>query len=286
MIRAPRRATATLLAGLLAGSLAGCGSAAPGTPPSPSPAAAESQPPEALRLTGGTTVLVGAGAGGSSTAAQVRGRVLTPSSGCLLLDDGVSAALHLLVLEHGTRATEDGAGIVTPDGVEVRDGDGITAAGRVEDADDAQLQQDWPTAPEECRGPDRVARVTDDLRVDPSVVAEQVAAFGHREQFDDGSVLLVPAEPPTAGADALTGGVVTRLEGGCLGLLAPDGRRTLVKWPFGTSWDPQQQVLELPQQGPVPLGQEVSLGGGQGVADWVRPGLPQECGYDDVWVVS
>ena len=278
MSRAPRRARA-VLAGLLAGSvavsLAGCGAAA-----------AESPPPEVLRLADGTTVLVGAGASGSSTAGEVRGRVLTSSTGCLLLDDGADAALHLLVLEHGTRTTDDGVGIVTPDGVEIRDGDGITAAGGFEEDDDAQLQQDWPTAPEECRGPDRVARVTDDLRLDPVVVAEQVAAFGHHEQHDDGTVLLVPADPPISAADALTGGVLTRLEGGCLGLLGPDGRRTLVEWPYGTAWDPDRQMLDLPKEGAVTIGQEVVLGGGQGVADGVRPGLPQGCAYDDVWVAS
>lgn len=79
---------------------------------------------------------------------------------------------------------------------------------------------------------------------------------------------------------------MTRLEGGCLGLLGPDGRRALVKWPYGTAWDPERQVLDLPGEGAVPLGAEVSLAGGQGVADWLRPGLPQGCAYDEVWVAS
>ena len=137
----------------------------------------------------------------------------------------------------------------------------------------------------ECRGPDQVARVAADLRLEPAVVAEQVAASGHHLTYGDGAVLLVPAEPPSSAAEALTGGVVARLEGGCFGLEGPDRRRTLVKWPYGTAWDPERQVLDLPEQEAVPLGAEVSLGGGQGVADWVRPGLPQ-CAYDDVWVAS
>lgn len=275
-------AVALLLAGLI-----GCA----GAPTSPAQAPPSAPSPTAVGdgataiLSDGTTALVGDRTSGTTTATQVRGRLLTFRGGCALLGDG-TGSLSLLVLEPGTTTTPDSSGFITPDGVVLRDGDGIAAVGVIAGMEDSGARQAWPSAPEECFGVGQVARVVADLRRDDSVIDEQLAAFGHREQYDDGTLLLAPQRPPLSGADARIAGELTRLPGGCLGLIDPMGSRQLVKWPFGSVWEPQQQALVLPEQGAVRLGQEVVLGGGQGLAEWLKPALPTECVYDHFWTAN
>lgn len=283
MTRTSIAVTALVLSTLLVGCTVM--SSPPAQAPTPTPLPSAVGDGETAVLADGTTALVGLDTAGSTSATQVRGRFTTFSRGCALLDDG-SGSLRLLILEHGTTATPDGSGFVSPDGVIVRDGDGISAAGDLSTVEAIGARQAWPTVPRECFGVGQIARVTADLRLDDSVVAEQLAAFGHREEYADGTLLLVPEQRPTSGADARTVGVLTRLEGGCLGLTNPGGHRHLVKWPYGSSWEPKQQVLTLPEQGQVRLGDEVVLGGGQGLAAWLAPALPAGCVYDDFWAAT
>lgn len=127
----------------------------------------------------------------------------------------------------------------------------------------------------------------------PSAQVEEVGPDTSAVRHGDGTVVVIPTTEPTSAADALTGGALVRLDGGCLGLRvaggSPDGDlAVLVRWPYGTTWDPEQQVLWVSRLQPggvqraVRLGDEVSLGGGT----WGGPPLVPECRADEVWSAS
>lgn len=123
----------------------------------------------------------------------------------------------------------------------------------------------------------------------PPGTTTQVSPDTSAVRHDDGTVVLVPSEDPRGGADALTSGTLVRLEGGCLGLRAddgsPDGVTTLVRWPYGTTWDPERQELSVArvqpagEPGVVRLGDLVSLGGGFSGAVQAVAG----CRADGLW---
>ncbi|TNM63220.1 hypothetical protein FHN55_15340 [Streptomyces sp. NP160] len=77
-----------------------------------------------LSLDDGTAVFVGAKYSGDVPAIGVPGTIVQLDGGCWGLDDGGSDP-DVLVLEHGTTVSEDGGGVVTPDGVELHVGDDI-----------------------------------------------------------------------------------------------------------------------------------------------------------------
>jgi hypothetical protein len=127
---------------------------------------------------------------------------------------------------------------------------------------------------------------------DPRATATEVGPDTTAARHDDGTVVLVPTRDPRGGADALTSGALVRLDGGCLGLRADDGTADgvsiLVRWPYGTTWDPEQQELLVSRlqpggdQRPVRLGDPVSLGGGT----WGSAPTSLGCRADVGWSAS
>lgn len=103
---------------------------------------------------------------------------------------------------------------------------------------------------------------------------------------DDGTLLLVPASEARGGMDALTWGSLTRTPEGCLGLTDGEGAFRLVLWPSGTTWDPAEQSLTVPGEGVVRLGQDVSLGGGEGDSAASLGLVPDACATEKTWVSS
>ncbi|MBC3760970.1 hypothetical protein ACUN7V_02975 [Quadrisphaera oryzae] len=101
----------------------------------------------------------------------------------------------------------------------------------------------------------------------------------------DGSLLLVPSSPPVVSMQALGGGRLTRTPEGCLGLDDAGGFR-LVRWPYGTTWDPVAQSLTVPGAGVVRLGQDVQLGGGEGGSLAPLGLLPAGCVSEKTWFAA
>lgn len=103
---------------------------------------------------------------------------------------------------------------------------------------------------------------------------------------DDGTLLLVPSTDPRSAMQALGGGRLTRTPEGCLGVSAGTGGFQLVVWPYGTTWDPAAQSLDVPGEGEVRLGQDVRLSGGEG--DGLAPLrlVPDACATEQTWIAA
>ncbi|MGQ7296408.1 hypothetical protein [Quadrisphaera sp. KR29] len=95
-----------------------------------------------LTLDDGTSVFVGAKYSGAVPAIGVPGTIVRLDGDCWGLDDGGSTP-KVLVLEHGTTVSEDGRGVVTPDGVELHVGDDIYGGSGGGGISDNGLVEQW-----------------------------------------------------------------------------------------------------------------------------------------------
>lgn len=91
------------------------------------------------------------------------------------------------------------------------------------------------------------------------------------------SVVLV-APPADSAGEAIVGGTLVLIEGGCVGLRVGE-EVELAVWPSGTTPLADEPGVDLPRLGAFALGDEVRTGGGYGYPDHVRevPGLPEAC---------
>ncbi len=78
----------------------------------------------------------------------------------------------------------------------------------------------------------------------------------------DGPVMFAPGPPTEGGDDAHIGGVLVR-DGDCLYAGdEPAGTRDALVWPFGTTWDADEQVVVAPDGTRIPVGATLSASGG------------------------
>jgi hypothetical protein len=79
----------------------------------------------------------------------------------------------------------------------------------------------------------------------------------------DGPVVYT-AVPDLPGAEAAAATGTLELVGQCLLVGGADvGRRTVLVWPFGTTWSDDQSAVIQPDQSAVPIGSKISAGGGE-----------------------
>ncbi|MBF5082698.1 hypothetical protein F1641_13490 [Quadrisphaera sp. INWT6] len=121
-------------------------------------AAACSSSGSRLTLDDGTAVFVGEAYDGAVAAIGIPGTVVRLDGDCWGLDDGGSG-LDVLVLEHGTTVSEDGGGVVTPDGVELHVGDDIYGGAGV--VVDSGLVEQWREELPVCFSERGLAAVSD-----------------------------------------------------------------------------------------------------------------------------
>jgi hypothetical protein len=84
----------------------------------------------------------------------------------------------------------------------------------------------------------------------------------------DGPVVFTGAPNPSEpGVEAA--GLIGTLElvGQCLLVGAGVGRRSVVVWPFGTTWSDDESAVILPDHSAVPIGSKIFTGGGDHEAD-------------------
>jgi hypothetical protein len=84
----------------------------------------------------------------------------------------------------------------------------------------------------------------------------------------DGPVVYAAAPNPNEPGVEAAGLIGTvELVGQCLLVGADVGRRSVIVWPFGTTWSDDESEVILPDHAAVPIGSKISAGGGSHGAD-------------------
>lgn len=92
----------------------------------------------------------------------------------------------------------------------------------------------------------------------------------------DGPVMFAPRPSTEGGDDALIEGTLVR-DGGCLYVdNEPLGMRFPLLWPFGTSWDDDAQEVVTSDGNRIPVGSQLSAGGGYGSAEMLQHWLDDD----------
>lgn len=219
---------------------------------------------------------------GTVMAAIVRG-VVERTDDCLYLRSGTTRSI--LVFPFGT--TIDDVGAIYPDGTRVPTGAAVVGGGGTR-----QL-------PVEASGNLPAAEINACVTpgVDSWVQLEQpaVEAILDHNGGIDGPVLYA-RNPGDGDCDYEAAAAIGELSlvDGCVGLGAEEEFRPLL-WPFGTTWDDEQQAVVTPSGQVIAIGEVVDTGGGSRSADGLdqftnSSGVAQQAGAcsstGDVFVIQ